>query len=291
MTAKDITSGVGVRYAEAFKLDPTTGYPAVAFNSGTLVGGTLIEGIKTFDYNSPVPQRFHHYGDDRPFAQDSLPPTEIGSFTVTTAKSNLALDAFAEGTKEVTLDTVVKARLGNSDKRGSEPQLTINVFRQTLDTQQGSTTFGKLRQWHCAIVPSTRLINRIQPMNQGITEKTYDGIPTPVTSTPWATAYDETTWGGTRGEYIELFFDYKPVLAYGAGNGTLTKFALPKAPVDSAHTHVWVNGTLATVSSVDTTVATPSVTLSAPPGGNGSGGLGANGAALIAVIVEHNQSS
>src|SRR5690349_14134453 len=110
MTAKDITSGVGVRYAEAFKINSTTGYPASAFNSGTLVGGTLIEGIKTFTYNSPAPQRIQHYGEDKAFAQDSLPPTEVGSFAITTAKTNLALDAFTEGTTEVTIDTVLKTR-------------------------------------------------------------------------------------------------------------------------------------------------------------------------------------
>lgn len=289
MAAKDIVSGVGVRYAEAFKLDPTTGYPAVAFNSGTLVGGTLIEGIKTFTYNSPTPQRIQHYGDDRPFAQDSLPPTEIGSFTVTTAKTNLALDAFTEGTKEVTLDTVVKARAGNTDQRGSEPQLMVSVYRQALDTAYGSSTLGKLRQWHSALIPSTRLINQIQPMEQTNTNKTYDGIPTAVSSTPWAQAFDNTTWGATRAEYIELTTTYKPVWAVGSGNGTLTRFALPKTPIDTAHTHAWVNGTLATVSSVDTT--NPAVTLSTPPGGAGSGGLNTDGSALVAVLIEHNQSN
>jgi hypothetical protein len=289
MTAKDIVSGVGVRYAEAFKLDPTTGVPTVTFNSGTLYGGTLIEGIKTFTYNSPAPQRIQHYGDDRPFAQDALPPTEVGSFTIVTAKSNLALDAFAEGTNEVTLDSVVKVRAGNTDNRGSEPQLFINVYRQALDTQKGSSTFGKLRQWHSALVPSTRLINQIQSMEQAATNKTYEGIPTPVTTTPWAQAFTTATWAATQAEYLELATDYKPVWAFGLGNGTLTTFALPKTPVDTAHTHAWVNGTLATVNSVNLT--TPSVTLSAAPGGNGSGGLGANTAALIAVLIEHTQPS
>lgn len=289
MSSKDIVSGVGVRYAEAFKIDPTTGLPGAAFNSGTLVGGTLIEGIKTFTYNSPAPQRIQHYGDDRAFAQDALPPTEVGSFTITTAKSNLSLDAFSEGTKEVTLDTVVHARAGNTDNRGSEPQTFVNVYRQALDTQKGSGTFGKLRQWHSALVPSTRIINQIQSMEQGATVKTYDGIPTVVTATPWAQTFDTTTWGATQGEYVELTTDYKPVWAFGVGNGTLTRFALPKTPVDAAHTHVWVNGTLATVNSVSLT--DNSVTLSSAPGGNGSGGMGTNGAAWIAALVEHSQPS
>jgi hypothetical protein len=280
MTAKDITSGVGVRHAELFILDTTTGLPSCAFNSGTLIAGTLVEGIKTFNYNNPAPQRFTHYGDDRPLAQDSLPPTTIGDFTITTAKTNLALDAFTEGTKEVTLDTTVKARAGNTNKRGSEPQLFMFVYRQALDTQNGSSTFGKLRQWHSAMIPSTRVINEIQSMNAGITDKSYQGIPTPVTYTPWNQAFDETTWGATQGEYIELTTDYKPQINVGLGNGTLTQFALTKAPIDVAHTHAWVDGTLATVSSVNTSTTSPSMTLSAAPGNN----------KLILALVEHNQA-
>ena len=280
MTAKDITSGVGVRHAEAFILDSTTGLPACAFNSGTLISGTLVEGIKTFDYNNPAPQRFTHYGDDRPFAQDSLPATTIGDFTITTAKTNLALDAFTEGTKEVTLDTTVKARVGNTNKRGSEPQLFLFVYRQALDTQIGSSTFGKLRQWNSAMIPSTRIINQMQSMNAAITDAQYTGIPTPVTSTPWNAAFDETTWGATQGEYIALNTDYKPQINVGLGNGTLTQFALTKAPIDVAHTHAWVDGTLATVSSVNTSTTNPSMTLSAAPGNN----------KLILALVEHNQA-
>lgn len=280
MTAKDITSGVGVRYAEAWVLNATTGLPDVGFNSGTLIPGTLIQGIKTFNYNNPAPQRIQHYGDDRPFAQDALPPTEVGSFTITTAKTNLALDAFTEGTKEVTLDTVVKARAGNTDNRGSEPQLFLNVFRQALDTQRSSATFGKLRQWHSALIPSTRIINNLQSMDQAATVRTYEGIPTPVTATPWNQAFDTTTWGATRGEYIEMTSDYKPIWAFCLGNGTLTTFALPKPPIDTAHTHVWVNGTLATVSSVNTSASNPSVTISSATGSNNN---------LVACMVEHQQ--
>lgn len=280
MTAKDITSGVGVRYAEAWVLNATTGLPDVGFNSGTLIAGTLIQGIKTFNYNNPAPQRIQHYGDDRPFAQDALPPSEVGSFTITTAKTNLALDAFTEGTKEVTLDTVVKARAGNTDNRGSEPQLFLNVFRQAIDTQRSSATFGKLRQWHSALIPSTRIINNLQSMDQAATVRTYEGIPTPVTATPWNQAFDTTTWGATRGEYIEMTTDYKPVWAFGLGNGTLTTFALPKPPIDTAHTHVWVNGTIATVSSVNTSATNPSVTISSATGSNNN---------LVACMIEHNQ--
>lgn len=288
MTAKQVVSGVGARHAEAFILNSTTALPDCAFNSGTLIAGTLIDGLKTFTYNNPAPQRFTHYGDDKPFAQDSLPPTEIGSFTITTGKNNMQLDTFTEGTKLVTLDTVLQARAGNTDKRGSEPQLFVSVYRQALDTQRSSSTFGKLRQWDQAIVPSVRIINELNSEEQGITPNTYQGIPTIVTQTPWAQTFTEATWGATQGEYVKMFSDYKPQWNVGLGNGTLMKFAVTKTPVDVAHTHAWVNGTLVTVSSIDTT--TPAITLSSPPGGVGSGGLGPLGEGFVAVLVEHTQA-
>lgn len=253
MTAKDIISGVGVRYGEAFLLDPTTGFPQSAFNAGTLTGGTLIEGIKTFQYNEPDPQRFTHYGTDRPFAQDSLPAQTVGDFAVTTAKTNLDLDAFAESTTVVTLDGTLKALAGGTNKRGFEPQVMVSCFRQALDTTLGSATFGRLRQWHMALIPSTRLIPKMQPFNAGITDKQYLGIPTPVTNTPWEQTLTDGVFGATTSEYLELTSDYPPVIGVGKCQGTLTTIGLPKAPVDVAHTHIWYNGTLQTISSVSTT--------------------------------------
>lgn len=243
----------------------------------------MIDGLKTFAYNNPAPQRFTHYSDDKPFAQDSLPPTEIGSFTITTGKVNLQLDTFTEGTKLVTLDSIVEARAGNTDKRGSEPQLFISIFRQALDTDRSSSTFGKLRQWDQALIPSCRIINELQSQEQGITPSTYQGIPTIVTQTPWGQMFSEATWGATQGEYVKMTSTYKPQWNVGLGNGTLTKFAVTRAPVDVAHTHAWVNGTAATVSTVTST----SVTLSSAPGGVGSGGQGPLGEGFVAVLIEH----
>lgn len=280
MTAKAIVSGVGVRYADAFILDPETGFPEATLNSGTLQRGVEIEGIKSFDYSDPDPQLFTHYGSDNPFAQDSLPATEVGSFNVTTAKTNKTLDAYVSDLNVVTLDGTIKAIAGNTNKKGFEPQILFNVFRQALDTEQGSATFGKLRQWDLAMIPSTRLVSKMQSQNQGITDKAYKGIPTPVVETPWGETLTDAIWKATQAEYLSLTTDYRPVSCVGLGNGTLTTFGLPVVPIDTAHTHFWVSGTLATVSSVDTTANAPKATLSVAPALN----------AEIFAIVETNSS-
>lgn len=262
MPSKDIVAGVGTRYGQVILNDTTTGLPSGTFNSGTLQAGTNVEGIKSFTYNDPDTQKITHYGNDYSFAQDSLPATEVGSFNITTGKTNLALDTVVDGTTEVTLDSSLKARAGNTNKKGNEPFVTFSVFRQALDTQIGSSTFGRLRQWNLALIPSTRIVSKLPGMAQGLADKTYQGIPTPVRNTPWNIAMTDAIWNATQAEYFEMTADYQPVIVVGQGNGTLTRFGLPVVPVDTAHCHVWGNGTLQTVVLVGTSATAPYVQIS-----------------------------
>ncbi len=278
--AKDVVAGVGARYAEIFVLDTVTGLPLPATASATPVQGTIVQGIKSFTYTDPEGQRFSHYGDDHGFAQDSLPATEIGDFVITTAKTNLVLDAMVEGSKVVTINSSLEARAVNTDKKGSEPQVMILVYRQALDVTKGSSTFGKLRQYHLALIPSTRITPASQSMEQGITDKTYHGIPTPVTATPWNQVFDESTWGATQGEYIEMTSTYKPRINLYRGDGTITAYNLSKPPVSSADLTVWVDGTVTAPSAVVTTTANPAFTMSSPPAVN----------KLVMAMIGHNQA-
>jgi hypothetical protein len=262
--SKDVVAGVGVRYAEIFNLD-SDGLPSVNVASASPVTGTLLRGIKSFTYDDPEPQRIAHYGEDHTLAQDSLPSTDVGSFVMTAAATNLIVDAMAEATKIATINNM-EMRLANSDKRGSEPQLFISVYRQALDIQKGSSTYGKLRQYHAAYIPSVRLSPASQSMEQTATDKTYQGTPTPVTSTPWNQVFDETTWGATQGEYVESTTNYKPRWNFYLGNGTIVAFQLSKPPVSSSDVTVWVDGTLTSPSAVNITTANPAFTLGAAPG-------------------------
>lgn len=289
MAAKDIVVGVGARYGAAFKLNPVTGLPDLGFNSGTLTPGTMVEGLKSLALESPQPQLFNPYGDDSVYAQDALPPTEIGGGTMVSSKTNLSLQAFFDDTlvvNEGDLEIVV----GNTDKRGSEAQMMVYAYRQALDVQKGSSTFGKLRQWNMSIIPATRVFTNAPSYEQGLVDRTYNLAPTPVTTTPWAKGINASGFGANRGAYLEATSTYKPELVAGFGNGTLAQFALPRIPVSSAFVRFWVNGTLATVSSLNTS-NNPSVTLSPVPGGAGSGGMGPNGEAFIFGVIEHNQAT
>lgn len=260
--AKEIVSGVGARYAVVIPLD-ADGLPSVNVKQAAPQQGTLIEGIKTLARADGQVQRINHYGDDYVFAQDTLAPTEAGSITVTAAKTNLALDAMMESNKVVSAGTG-KYRAGNTDKRGSEPQLGMMAYRQALDTTKGSPTLGKLRQWNIAIYGSVRFSPVSQPYEQAATDKTYNGTPTPTTTTLWGEQFEESSWGNSTGEYLDGVENYQPRLNWWRGDGTLTAFELSHPPVSADELTVWIAGTLTTPSSVNISAANPAFTLSAP---------------------------
>ena len=262
--SKEVVSGVGARFGAIFNLN-SSGLPMPAVTSATPLQGSLIQGIKTLTVTDPEPQRITHYGEDRPFAQDSLPATEVGSFAMTTAKTNMVLDAMTEGNYVRTIDNV-KMRGGNSSKKGSEPLVMAYFYRQALDTQKGSSTFGKLRQWHLRIYPSVRITPATESFEQGATDKTYNGTPTPVSVTPWNEVFSEANWGHTEAEYIDLVTEYQPRIDTYTGNGVRTTFDLSHQPVDSDHVHIWSNGTQTAPSAVNTSAANPAFTMGAAPG-------------------------
>lgn len=265
--AKEIVAGVGARYGVILANDTTTGYPVPSATTAAPMTGVEVQGIKSLSANDPEPQRFTHYGNDSVLAQDTLPGTEGGSFTITTAKSNMLFDVAVEGTKVRAVDGV-QMRLANSDNRGNEPLVTAMFYRQALDVKRGSSTFGKLRQYHVVIYPAVRISPASQSMEQGITDKTYNATPTNAQYTSWNEQLNTTNWGASQGEYIEAVTDYHPRLNAWVGNGTLTGFALSHTPVSSSYLHVWVDGTLTTPSAVNTSATNPAFTLSTAVGTN-----------------------
>jgi hypothetical protein len=266
MSSKEIVGGVGTRYGVLIPLD-TDGLPSIGTATAVPQQGTMIAGIKTATTADPEPQRITHYGQDRPQAQDSLPPTTVGTFTMTADSVNLIIDAMAEGNTVRTINTG-KWRAGNSDQRGNEPILAAMFYRQALDMQPGSSTYGKLRQWNIRIYPAARISPTTQPFDAAATDKSYAGTPTPTGLTLWGEAYAESTWGNSYAEYTEGVQDYEPRVNWWLGNGTIVAFQLSHPPAVAGTTaalDVWVNGTLTTPSAVVVTSTSPAFTLAAAP--------------------------
>jgi hypothetical protein len=265
--ATEITAGVGVRGGYLFPLDDD-GLPSIQVTTAVPQQGTLLFGIKTATSSDPAPQRFNHYGMDRVFAADTLPPTEAGTVTVTLAAGNLIVDAMAEGNK-VRFSGNSTWRAGNSDKRGNEPILGGMFYRQALDTEPGSATFGKKRQWNIRFYPAARWTPASNPFEAGLTDKTIAGTPTPTGQTLWGENYTESSWGNSYAEYTEGNSNYQPRVNWHLGNGTLTAFQLSHPPFSADELLVFVDGTLTTPSAVNTSTSNPSFTLTSAAGTNG----------------------
>lgn len=264
--ATEVTAGVGTRYGVLIPLD-IDGLPSINVTTAVPQQGTLISGIMTATTNDPTPQRITHYGQDNPYAQDSLPPTEVGTVTVTSGNGNMIVDAMAEGNKVRDIGNS-SWRAGNTDKRGNEPLLGSMFYRQALDTEPGSPTFGTLRQWNIRAYPASRWSPATSPYEAGKTAKTLNGTPTPTGRTLWGENYNESSWGNSRAEYADGNSNYQPRLNWHLGNGTLTAFQLSHPPVSADELLVWVDGTLTVPAAVNLSTTNPSFTLTSAAGTN-----------------------
>lgn len=262
MAQTQIASGTGLRNIRAWLID-SDGYP-VGTQSGTNgYPGFLIDGAKSFTSNVPDPQIVTHTGNDQPFAQDVLPPTELENATLTTGKTNLSADALLT-------DTLVETLTGNlvmggmsTNKQGCEPQVVLMGWRQAVDTDPTSANFGQ-RRYITSMYPSSRVVPKGGSMEEGSDDvNSYNVVPTTVTQTPWNVSFTEVTNGYTRTQRLRFISDGPLMMESFDTSGAASTFSVDFTPVSVAKTHVWYYGSPQTVSSVDT--ANKTFTLSAPP--------------------------
>jgi hypothetical protein len=278
MPAKELVAGAGTRYGVVFELDADTGLPMPAAASQSPYVGEEIYGIKSASATDPGIRRITHLGMDRPLAQDTLPSTDAETFQFTTSVTNFRLDNVLEGT-ETREYTNFNSRLVNSEGKGDEAQVAAFFYRQAIDVDPNSATKGKLRQWNGRTYPSTRISTQTDAYEQAEVDKTYEGSPSSSTLTPWGETFSIANWGRREGFHMEHTFSAHPRWNFYRGNGTLTSFHLSHPPVDSDHLNVWVDGTLATPSGVDTSVTNPAFTL---------GSAATNDKLVAALIMTNN---
>lgn len=256
-----ITSASGLRAARVYELD-ASGYPSNDENGPDGYNGVDVTGVQAITLSQPGERRIQHRGNDTVFAQDKLPPTELGSGQVQTGKSNQTLDALLKGQKVV---TVGEAQLDASetDRDGYEPNVMLVFWRQALDVDPTSTTSAGLRRWQTHVLPKTTMVPKASGAGQDDADvNTYDLTPTKVNATPLGVALSLATHGYTQGAKFRITGEYPMVFERFTGNGTLTEFNLSWTPISVAKTVAVVNGTEATVSAVNT--EDPGFTLSDP---------------------------
>ena len=149
---------VGLRYVTAYEL-LASGLPKAGAVPATAYQGIEFEGPKAFSLNVPEARKITHMGEDRPLAIDYLPPTEgmDGELQVSPVEFNVI----------ALLGSLVMATAAektfmpmSTSKQGSEPQVGLLMYQQSLDVALGTRT------WRSFIVPSARCIYMPAGMGQ-----------------------------------------------------------------------------------------------------------------------------
>ncbi len=255
MSATAIASGAGFRHVRYYLLD-VNGYPDGTQSGSDGYPGRRIEGAKAYQPNMPDPQTVRHVGDDRVLAQDTLPPTELETATLTAAKTNFTVDAELMNQNVVTLGDL-KIHADGTDEAGNEAQVCVLMWRQALDMDAASATVGKKRQFITFIYGSARIVPKGGSMSEGaVDENSYNIVPTPVSAYPWGEAFAENVEGFTTALKVKLTSEYPLMMERYDAPGAVTVFLLDETPISVAKTHVWVNGAEVTVASVNTSAKT-----------------------------------
>ena len=201
--------GSGFRHTQVFALDPATGLLLAASAGATAYDGVTIDLARSLTLTAPEPQIIQHPGDDRIGQLYLLPPTEAISATLTTGKMNLTLDALLGNLNVVTLGDM-KLMLAGTEQQGSEPQVALLGYRQALDADPASGTFGQ-RVWQWLLFPSARLFAGMGSMEAGgDDEHTYTVQPSVVKKYTWGIAFADGTEGATEGQIVRGISRGKP---------------------------------------------------------------------------------
>jgi hypothetical protein len=245
-----INSGVGLRNVQILAV-AADGYPAAT--STTAYEGVTVSGAKTLTINDPEPRQIVHTGDDRVFALDVLPPTEPVTGQLAVGKVNDTLDAILSDDKSITVGEAKLFGIG-TNTRGDENPVTLLAYRQAVDTDPSSASFGQ-RHWVFVLIPSATLIRREGNYDENPESRAYTVIPAFVTKHIWGIAFSASTEGFTQAQALRGVSQYKPKLVAYNGDNLTTTFAFPAtAPAaDTAKVKVWVDGVVTTPSTVATT--------------------------------------
>ncbi len=237
-----VVSGAGFRHARFFALG-SDGAVVVATAGATGYEGMLAQGASSLTPNFAEPEVITHYGDDNVFAADTLPPTEVGTIDFKTSKSNLDLDAMLQGVKVNTIGDMQVMGMG-TDQQGREPLVGLFAYRQALDTDESSPTFGS-RRWKYMVVPKAHAIPKGGAMEKSAgDENGYTIQPTPSKTHLWGAEYTKAADGYTRGKVSFGITEKEPNVVAWKGDGTVTVFNLPtdKPAASAAKVYFWVDG-------------------------------------------------
>lgn len=239
VTPGTIRSGVGFRHVQVLLLNEDD-YPAAT--STVAYAGAQISGVRAMTIDDPEPRDIVHIGDDSVFQRDVLPPDTPISGELRTGKVNDTVDDII--TDDIVTEIGDMSFFGfGTDNRGDENQVAVLAYRQTLDTNPGSSDFGK-RRWEGRLYPKLYLIPRESGFEDTPEERAYTLRPLFCTKHLWGVAFSGDVEGFTRAQGLRLISEYKPKIVGFMGNAADVAFLFPTAyPAQNADkVTTWVLG-------------------------------------------------
>lgn len=245
---------IGLRFAAIFALD-ANGRPAASTTSA--YEGLEIRGPKTFSLTPPDPRQISHMGNDRVLAVDILPPTEPTRGELRASVNDFAVHALLTGTQVKTVGEASEIAY-NTDKQGSEPQVGLLLYQQSLSVGDG------LRHYRAFVIPLAVCIPKPQGMSENPEDVTYVINPTLSNDRLWGDTLVLADDGITEASIFEYMCEGKPKLVAFLADGTEDEFLFPtSAPAKStAKIAVFKNGVEITAG---ITKATTKVTFTSAP--------------------------
>lgn len=225
--------GYGTRRGYLYELD-AYGHPA-APDTGPYTG-TKIYGIRGFNLTDPPARVISHFDGDKVAQQQTFPPTDPSSGSITIDGADLDLHAIVGNITKRTL-AGIEFLPGLHDQRGNEPNVGILVFQAAKDSA-GNTG------WHTRIVPRTTAIRQDGSFGDANYETTYNLAPSASDSHLWGEVMTDNADGTQHAGWLEAF-SAEPVMvtafkADGIEDTFVFSTALP--PVDTNYEVYWAVG-------------------------------------------------
>lgn len=223
-TPGTIRSGVGFRHVQVFALD-SSDYPKAP--DTTAYEGLQISGAKALTIDDPEPRDIVHLGDDGVFQRDILPPdTPLGG-ELRVGKVNDNVDSLLAD--DLSFDIGEAKFFGiATDTRGDENQVGILAYRQTLDTDPSSGSFGR-RRWESRLFPKAYVIRRETGFEDTPEERPYSLRPLFVTKHLWGESFTSGVEGFTRSQGVRIVSEFKPKIVAWQSDGSNVTYAFPSS--------------------------------------------------------------
>jgi len=256
-----IISGAWCRNCQILRLDGND----IVYSTGTTVyAGVTVSGAKALTINDPEPRQIVHIGDDRPFALDVLPATEPITGELRAGKANDTVDALVQGVNSIAIGESKLYPIG-TDKRGNESQVAMLAYREAVDTDPDSGTFGK-RVWQWRLFPKCYVIPRESGFEDNAEERSYTIRPQFATKYPWGVTFSTSTEGCLQAQGFRGVSEYKPTLISYVADNTKTSFALSPVAAGTGKIACWKISTAGVgTPAVPDTLGTASIAFTTAP--------------------------